>query len=53
MVVMATKRLKKHKIKISDFVISVGYNEKKIEILTFYDIIKIKKLSTLILEKEP
>jgi hypothetical protein len=29
MVVMAAKRHKKHKIKISGLVISVGYNEKK------------------------
>jgi len=38
---MAAKRHKKHKNKISGLVISICYNEQKIEILTFYESIKV------------
>jgi len=38
---MAAKRRKKRKTKISWLVVSMCYNEKKIEILTFYEFIKL------------
>jgi len=39
---MAAKRHKKHKNKISGLVISICYNEQKIEILTSYESINVE-----------